>query len=123
MDSIFYIGLLFIGFVGLPIEIGLLFFFIPQKLGYPKTAKYLTISYGIIVLVIGLYIAFEDQLFTKNNAKELVEQQEFKLKDEFDLLENESKSAIGEYYHTFSLKLLNQDKMIMISKNYKCQQF
>lgn len=116
MDSILFIGLLILVFIGLPIGLGLLFYFVPKKLGYPKTAKYLTISYGLIVLTIGLFIAFEDQLFTKNNAKELVEEQDFKLVDKFELLENESMSAIGDYYHTFTLKISETDKQNAIFK-------
>lgn len=116
MDAYIFIGLLILVFVGLPIGLGLLFYFIPKKLGYPKTAKYLTIAYGLIVLVIGLFIAFEDQLFTKNNEKELVEEQSFKLQDEFDLVKNESFSAIGDYYHTFTLKISERDKQGAILK-------
>lgn len=116
MDSLLFIGFLILVFIGLPIGIGLLFYFVPKKLGYPKTAKYLTIVYGLIVLVIGLSIAFEDQLFTKNNAKELVEEQGITLADAFELLKNESISAIGDYYHTFTLKISPRDKQDAISK-------
>ena len=124
MDAFLLIGLFILVFIGIPIGIGLLFYLIPKKLGYPKTAKYLTISYGLIVLAIGLFIAFEDQLFTKNNAKELVEEQEFKLQDEFELLNNESMFAIGDYYHTFTIKISDRDKQDAITKikssdNYK----
>jgi hypothetical protein len=116
LDSILFIGLLILVFIGIPIGLGFLFYFIPKKLGYPKTAKYLTIAYGLFVLTIGLYIAFEDQLFTKNNAKELVEEQDFKLTEDFELLKNESMSAIGDYYHTFTLKISERDKQNAISK-------
>jgi len=116
LDSILFIGLLILVFIGIPIGLGLLFYFVPKKLGYPKTAKYLTIAYGLFVLTIGLYIAFEDQLFTKNNAKELVEEQDIKLTDDFELLKNESMSAIGDYYHTFTLKISERDKQNAITK-------
>lgn len=124
MDILLLIGLFIVVFVGIPIGIGLLFYFIPKRLGSPKTAKFLTITYGLIVLVIGLFIVFEDQLFTKNNAKKLVEEQKFKLNDEIKLLNNESMSAIGDYYHTFTLKISDRDKQDAISKikssdNYK----
>lgn len=116
MEAYIFIGLLILVFVGLPIGLGLSFYFIPKKLGYPKTAKYLTIVYGIFVLVIGLLVVFEDKLFTKNNAKELVEEQGFKLSDEFELVENESFSAIGDYYHTFTLKISENDREKAILK-------
>jgi hypothetical protein len=87
-----------------------------KKLGYPKTAKYSTLAYGVFVLTTGLYIAFEDQLFTKNNAKEFVEEQDIKLTEDFELLKNESMSAIGDYYHTFTLKISERDKQNAITK-------
>lgn len=116
MDELLFIGLLILIFVGLPIGIGLLLYFIPKKMGYPKTGKYLTIIFGFIVLSIVLLTVFEDKLFSKENAKELVEEQEILLKDKFELKENKSMSAIGEYYHTFTLKLSERDKQNAIVK-------
>ena len=116
MDAYLFIGLLVLVFVGLLIGLGCLFYFVPKKLGYPKTAKYLTIAFGLIVLTIGLFITFEDQLFTKNDAKELVEEQDIKLTDEFELLNNESMSATGDYYHAFTLKISKRDKQDAITK-------
>jgi hypothetical protein len=111
-----FLFIIILVFVGLPIGIGCLFYFIPKKLGYPKIAKYLTIVYGLIVLTIVFFTAFEDQFFTKNNAKELVEEQEIELSDDFQLLKNQSMSAIGEYYHTFTLKISAKDKANAILK-------
>ncbi len=119
-----YIGSILLVFIGLPIGLGLLFYFVPKKLGYPRTAKYLAIIYGLTTLTIAFFIAFEDQLFTKNDAKKLVEEQNIKLNDKFDLLKNESMTAPGEYYHTFTLKISEKDKLeaiktIKSSKNFK----
>ncbi len=116
MDAFFLFGTLILVFVGLPIGLGLLFFFVPKKLGYPKTAKYLTIIFGLLVLTIVLWTVFEDQLFTKNNAKELVEEQQIRLADKFELEKNKSISAIGDYYHTFTLKISEHDKQDAILK-------
>ena len=123
MDTILFIGLLILVLIGISIGLGLLFYFIPKNLGYPRTAKYLTIAYGLFVLTIGLYIAFEDQLFTKNNAKDLVEEQDIKLTDDFELLNNESMSAIGDYYHTFTLKISERDKQNAIAKIKSAENF
>ena len=38
MDAILLIGLLILVFVGIPVGIGLLFYFVPKRLGHPKTA-------------------------------------------------------------------------------------
>lgn len=110
MDEFLFIGLLILVFVGLPIGLGCLLYFVPKKLGYPKTGKYLTIILGLVVLTLVLWTVFEDQLFTKNNAKELVEEQQILLADKFELIENKSMSAIGDYYHTFTLKISERDK-------------
>jgi len=116
MDGILFIGLLILFFVGLPIGIGCLLYFIPKKLGYPKTGKYLTIIFGLFVLTMVLWTVFEDQLFTKGNAKELVEEQQILLQDNFELKENKSMSAIGDYYHTFTLEISERDKRNAITK-------
>lgn len=59
---------------------------------------------------------FEDQLFTKTNAKDLVEEQQILLAERFELKENKSMSAIGDYYHTFTLKISTNDKCNAILK-------
>lgn len=110
MEELLLLGLFILFFVGLPIGLGLLFYFLPKKLGYPKTGKYLTIIFGILVLTLVLLVVFEDQLFTKGKAEELVKEQGILLADKFDLKENKSMSAIGDYYHTFTLKISEKDK-------------
>jgi hypothetical protein len=124
MDSLLFIGLLVIIFIGIPIGIGFLFYFIPKKLGYPRVARYLTIVYSLIILAVAFLVIFQDELFTKNDAKELVNDQGFKLTDDFHLLKNESSSGIGDYYHTFILRISPRDKQeaitkIIQSKNFK----
>jgi hypothetical protein len=123
LDAIILIGLYILVFIGLPIGLIWLFNFIPKKLGYPKTGKYLAIIFGLFVLTIILWTAFEDQLFTKDNAKELVEEQQIILTDEFELTENKSNTAIGDYYHTFTLKLSDRDKQNAISKIISADNF
>lgn len=115
MDGFLFIGVLILVFVGIPIGIGLLLYFVPKRLGHSKTAKYLTIVYGILVLTITLLTVFEDQLFTKNSAYKLVSEQGIELNDEFDIIHNESMSAIGDYYHTFTLKISKSDKQKAIT--------
>jgi len=62
------------------------------------------------VLTLVLWTVFEDHLFTKGNAKELVEEQQILLEEKFELKENKSMSAIGDYYHTFTLEISDLDK-------------
>lgn len=116
MDVYFLIGLLTLVFIGIPVGFGLLLYFIPEKLGYPKVAKYLTIAFCLFDLLIGLFFAFVDRFFTNEDANKLIKEQGFKLKDEFTIQKNESHIGIGEYYHTFTLKLSTRDKLKAILK-------
>lgn len=116
MDAFLLIGLYILLFIGLPFGIFCLFYLIPKKLGYPKIGKYLAMIFGLLVLTLVLWTVFEDQLFTKDNAKELVEEQQILLVDKFELVKNESSSAIGDYYHTFTLKISERDKQNAILK-------
>ena len=116
MDTYLFFGFLILVFVGLPIGLVCLFYFVPKKLGYPKIGKYLAITFGGLVLTYFLWAVFQDQLFTKNNAKELVEEQQILLEDKFELLNNKSIIAIGDYHHTFTLKISERDKQNAILK-------
>ena len=87
MDAFLLMGLYLLVFVGLPVGLGFLFYFVPKKFGYPKTGKYLAIFFGLLVLTIIGWAVFEDQFFTKRNAKELVEEQKILLQDIFELQE------------------------------------
>jgi hypothetical protein len=116
LDNFLFFGLLILVFIGLPIGFGILLYFIPKKLGYPKTGKYLTIIYVLLVSAFVLLTVFEDKLFTNDNAKALIEEQQILLDDKFEITENKSASAIGDYYHTFTLKISDNDKRNAISK-------
>lgn len=108
MVSILFFSLIFIG---LPVLIGALLYYIPKYLKYPKLGRYLLSSYGVFILVLGVTICFEDELFSKNEAKSLVEEHGVFLEGEFRLINNESIGAMGDYYHTFTLLISENDKM------------
>lgn len=116
MDAFLHIGLLVVVMIGIPIGIGLLFYSIPKKMGYPKVGKYLAGLFALAILVIVFMIIFEDQLFTKNEARKLIEEQELKLTDDFKLENNKSMWAIGDYYHTFTLTISEKDKLNAIEQ-------
>ena len=109
--------------VAIIIGIVWLCFWIPKSFEYPKFGKYLSITIGVLITMFVLTEIFEDELFSKNDARELLKEQNIVLTDEFELIENKSLSGIGEYYHTFTLKISSQDKNKIIneiqkSKNY-----
>lgn len=82
-----------------------------MKPGYNKRAKYLTILFGSAILIIAFFVIFEDQLFTANDARTLVEEQNIRLRDKYEFLNNSSSTAMGgDYFHTFTLKISENDK-------------
>lgn len=85
-------------------------YFIPKKLGYPKTAKWLIEIYVVLIGFLAITTIFEDELFTKNDAKKLIAEQNIRLTDNFKLDKNASMWAIGDYYHTFTLTISRKDK-------------
>ncbi len=84
----------------------------------------------IIVTILGLglaifllYIIFEDQLFFKRDARKLLSEQNLLLRDNFEIIENTSTSAIGDYYHTFTLKISSADKELLINEIRNSKEF
>jgi hypothetical protein len=123
LDEFLLIGLFILVFIGIPVGIGLLLYFVPKRFGYPKTGKYITIIFGLLVLTVVVMTVFEDDLFTKNDAKELIREQQIILNDNFSLEHNESMWAIGDYYHTFTLVISETDKTNAIIEIKKSENF
>ena len=108
---------------GLIIGLIWLSFWLLKKLGYPKFGKYFSITIGVLISLFILSEIYEDELFSKNNATELLSEQNIKLNDEFELIENKSMSSIGDYYHTFTLKISEKDKARIITEIKKTRNF
>lgn len=118
MDSTIFILILFLVFIGIPVFIVFLSYIIPKKLGYPRTAKYLSRTIAVIFIGYVIYLTFIDYFFTKNNAIELLSKEDIRLEDEFDISHNSSSSVIGigaDHYNTFALKISYADKKRIIS--------
>ena len=94
----------------------LCYWVVPKKLGSPKTGKILAWLAGFALLCSFGTVIFEDQLFTKANAKNLLLEQKIVLNDPFEIIENKSMSGIGDYYHTFTLKISNKDRLRLIKE-------
>jgi hypothetical protein len=116
MDDFLFPLILFVIFIVIPIVVAFLIYIIPKKLGYPKFARYLPVTYAIISLLFICYLFYSDYFFTKSDALKLVEEQGITLVDEFEIRNNNSSFAIGESYETFTLSISNLDKQKAISK-------
>ena len=103
-------------FVGVPVGIGFLLYFIPKKLGYPKLGKYLTLGFALILVIFIFINVFEDELFTKSSAKKLLKEQNIELLDRFSLDKNESGWDFSSSYHHFTLTISEKDKEKIIKQ-------
>lgn len=71
-----------------------------------KTLKRVTICFFLIICTITIYDAFRDDIFSKRNAKELLEKNDFVLMDDFEILKNKSDYTFGnDYYQVFTLRI------------------
>jgi len=103
-----------------------LFYWIPKKLGYQNTGIILSSVISFFLLLAVFSNIFKDDLFTKSSAIDLLTYQDVILKDNFELISNKSQSGLGDYYHTFTLKISKRDKAELIlniknSSNFKTQ--
>lgn len=116
MDAILTSGLCILIFWGLLIGLGCLFYFVPKKLGYPKTGKYLTIIFGLSIMMVITIIVFDEQFFTKNDARNLLDEQGIVLTDDFILENYKSASVFDDSYRSFILKITDTDRLKIIQQ-------
>lgn len=118
----FYV-IVFIIFLLIFSGITFLFYWIPKIFGYPRLGKVLGGLIGVFFIVITILTIFEDQLFSKRDAIKLLTRQEIVLNDDFELLINESMSGIGDYYHTFTLRISESDKERIVNEIIAAKNF
>ena len=98
-------------------------YWIPKKMGFKKAGKIIS---GILVLgavYLTISILFDDYLFFKGDARKLLSEQEIELKDDFEIIKNESTGTV-DYYHRFELLISESDKKRLVnefktSKSYR----
>ncbi|WP_192822216.1 hypothetical protein [Rufibacter sp. LB8] len=118
-----FIFIFLIVLFGIPSILIFLSYWIPKKLGYIKFGKTLSRIVFLCFACLALYIFFEDEFFTKGDAEKLLQEQQIILKDDFSLLNNKSMSAIGDYYHKFTLKISSKDKARIITEIKRASNF
>lgn len=118
-----FFGIVFLIIFLIYLGITFLFYFIPKRLGYPKLGVVLASVVGLFFLYVTITDIYRDELFSKSDAEEFLAEQDIKLIDDFELIHNESMSAIGDYYHTFRLKITTEDKEQIIKKIKSSQNF
>lgn len=89
---------------------------IPAKRGQKKIGIILSSIAGLFFVYMVAAMIFEDELFSKDEAKNLLVEQNIILNNDFELLENKSMSSIGDYYHTFTLRITAEDRTRVINE-------
>jgi len=100
----------------IPVAVIYLAYWFSKKAGYPRAGKILSAILSLLLLIIISTSIFADELFTSSDARMLLAFQNVTLTEPFKILENESMSGIGDYYHTFTLKISTRDKHLLINQ-------
>jgi len=95
---------------------------IPSKSGNKKLGIILSILATIALFYIA-YSIFFDESISKKDVRNYIQEHSLSIREDFEILENESMSGIGEYYHTFTLKIADSDKQNLISEIQKSNNF
>lgn len=124
MDTILFYLIFFIIIAVVLFVIPYILYLIPKKFEHPKLGKILSSIFLLSIISVTIYEIFRDEFFTKSNAKEFLAEQKIILKDDFKIINNISHSAIGDYYHTFTLSISEKDRQRIIqqiknAKNFK----
>jgi hypothetical protein len=114
-DDLIFLIILFVIFIGIPVGFLVLLYYIGKRLESKRTGIILSSSVGLFFLLCFLYLRFEDQLFTRSNARELLLTNKIELKDDFEIIENETNFAIGDFHQRFELTITTRDKSLLIS--------
>lgn len=85
--------------------------------------KIISIALGSILFCGILYAIYADELFTRDDARDLILEHDFVLLDPFEIIKNESSAAIGDYEHMFTLKISDDDKNRVIQKIKSTQNY
>ena len=118
LDDFIFSSILFLIFIGLPLGFLFLLYYIGKKLESKRTGIILSASVGLVFLLCFLYLRFEDQFFSKSNARELLAENKIELKDDFEIVDYKTGWGIGDFHQRLELKISKEDQL-RLSKNFK----
>lgn len=87
----------------------MVFLFYRKKIRKQKTGIILVSTVGFLYLLGVFYLSFEDEFFTKYQARKILVNNKIELKEDFEIINNETGGGMGDYYQTFSLKIGKND--------------
>ncbi len=104
--------------MGFRLDFFFLLYYIGKKLESKRTGIILSASVGLVFLVCLLYLRFEDQFFSKSNARDLLLTNKIELKDDFEIVDHKTGWGIGDFHQRLELNISNQDQLRLL-KNFK----
>lgn len=115
---VFFI-LMLIFLVLLPTFLIWLLYLVAKKLGNEKIGKILAGVFSVLYLLFWGSFIFEDELFFKSDARDILAKQNIVLKDDFEIKDNDISGGIGAYYQIFVLEISAEDKQRLIDEYKK----
>ena len=115
MNIVVFWGILILVFLGLAIGIPYLIYFVIKAIGFRKTGIIIGVSTFLFFCSSTVYIFYEDYFFFNYSAKKELKDLDIYLRDDFEILENES-GGFTDYYHIFKLKISENDMKRLISQ-------
>jgi hypothetical protein len=113
MDFLIFWGLILLLVLILFFGIPYLTYFIFKKLGKRKLGKTLGLGIFSLFVLLSIYVIFEDDFFFKSSARKELKELDLILKDDFQILKNES-GGFNDYYHIFELKISDKDEKRLV---------
>jgi len=84
-------------------------YWILKKSGRKKLGTIVSIVLILPFLIFTLYLLFDDLLFSKSDARQLLREHHITLSDDFKIISNQS-GGLRDYTHQFELSISEKDK-------------
>ncbi len=107
--------LIFLIWFGIPGLFIYLMYWILKKSGRKKLGTIVSIVLILPFLVLTLYLLFDDLLFSKSDARQLLSEHHITLNDDFKIISNQS-GGLRDYTHQFELSISEKDKQSFIDQ-------
>jgi len=90
-------------------------YWILKKSGRKKLGTIVSIVLILPFLMLTLYLLFDDLLFSKSDARQLLSEHHIPLNDDFKIISNQS-GGLRDYTHQFELSISEKDKQSFINQ-------
>ncbi|TJY66664.1 hypothetical protein FAZ19_07030 [Sphingobacterium alkalisoli] len=116
LDSfVLFWSMLILAFLLIIIGFIYLSYWLPKRFGYKRTGLWLAVTLTAFFISTIIYFIYEDEFFSKNDAKKKLNEHQIELRNDFTIISNSS-GGIRDYMHQFTLGISDEDKNLIIEK-------